>query len=533
MQRFLRKLKDHKISLFFIALSIIVVALVAPMVQKRQDLGSQAAADQASLFFNPSTDSVTEAEKDFPVWVSAEVGVYFARVELNFDPSVVMLSKAPSLINEAFQVIEMTDATTANQTGKIVLVAGLGIGKTAPTGAFQLFSLSFKARDAASGETTVAFDTAGSQLVSETAAAFGLNATPLALAINPVATGATLFFSAPSVPNPQYVQTPFTVDLMLNTAGQEVYGVDAVVQYDRTHLFLTQIEPTVGNGFTSYPVNNINNALGVAKFSSNIGTAVNALAVSGSNVSVARLFFRPLAVSPATSVNYDFLLGERNDSNVILKTSNAAQDPVDVLASVQHLSLTIEPQPSIEPTVTPTTEPTPTTTVTPTGTPSPTVTVTPTPTPGNITVNFSFQGKTRTGVNRNLPISVSYIRDNSGVPSTINLTANNQGQATLSLYPGNYVFVVKPVGYLAKRFGSMASPIVITQGVSTLDFSNVIILGGDLNGDGVVNEVDYTVGFLTNFGLTNPTADLDSSGQVNTLDFAIMRSNWNLTDDSF
>lgn len=146
-------------------------------------------------------------------------------------------------------------------------------------------------------------------------------------------------------------------------------------------------------------------------------------------------------------------------------------------------------------------------------------------------MSFDFQGKTRSGISKALSLTVSYLKDNSGVPENLSLTTNSNGQATTPLLPGNYVFIVKAPGYLAKRMGTTANPITVTSSTTQLDFTSSLLLGGDLNEDGVVNEVDYTVKFLTAFGLSTPLADLDSSGQVNTLDFAIMRGNWNLTDD--
>ena len=147
-------------------------------------------------------------------------------------------------------------------------------------------------------------------------------------------------------------------------------------------------------------------------------------------------------------------------------------------------------------------------------------------------MSFEFQGKTRAGVSKAMDLKISYIKDNAGVPTNLNLTSNAAGQVTTPLLPGNYVFLVKAPGYLAKRMGTTSAPVVITSTTTTLDFTSSILLGGDLHEDGVVNEVDYTLKFLTAFGLATPLSDLDSSGQVNTLDFAIMRGNWNLTDDT-
>lgn len=92
--------------------------------------------------------------------------------------------------------------------------------------------------------------------------------------------------------------------------------------------------------------------------------------------------------------------------------------------------------------------------------------------------------------------------------------------------------LVKVPGYLARRFGSTGSPLQVLSVASTLDFTGTPLLGGDFNNDGEVNEIDYSAYFLPNFRNSNTLVDLDGSGEVNNLDFAIMRSNWGLTADT-
>ena len=121
------------------------------------------------------------------------------------------------------------------------------------------------------------------------------------------------------------------------------------------------------------------------------------------------------------------------------------------------------------------------------------------------------------------------------MPTVLSLTTDTSGKVTTQLLPGNYVFLVKTSGYLARRFASSSAPINLVDTTSSIDFTNNPLLGGDLNDDGIINEIDYTTKFFapTIFGTANALADLDSSGQVNNLDFSIMRGNWNLADDTF
>jgi hypothetical protein len=57
------------------------------------------------------------------------------------------------------------------------------------------------------------------------------------------------------------------------------------------------------------------------------------------------------------------------------------------------------------------------------------------------------------------------------------------------------------------------------------DSSTTSPLLGDINGDGMVNILDYTL--LSNaFGTTNPASDLNSDGTVNILDYTILSNNF-------
>jgi hypothetical protein len=119
-------------------------------------------------------------------------------------------------------------------------------------------------------------------------------------------------------------------------------------------------------------------------------------------------------------------------------------------------------------------------------------------------------------------------KDAAGVTSTPStVTTNTDGEFTKSFIPGVYQLLIDSSGYLARRFGNVN----IVSGNLYLDLSGTVLIGGDFNNDGEVNEVDYTLDFIPFFNTSNTTADLDGSGQVNTLDFSIMRSNWSLIDD--
>jgi hypothetical protein len=183
------------------------------------------------------------------------------------------------------------------------------------------------------------------------------------------------------------------------------------------------------------------------------------------------------------------------------------------------------------PTITPT--PIPTEVPTPVPTAIPTEIPTPTPLPSQTMIlRLSFEGRLRGGVSKSKSVEFSYRKAGEAGVTTTNLVTDNNGEATIELIPGSYVFLVDSDGYLARRYGSDASPVVVAEGQAVLDLSSSPLMGGDFNGDGEVNEVDYTVHFLSTFLTTSALVDLDGSGEVNNLDFAIMRANWSLIDDT-
>jgi hypothetical protein len=116
---------------------------------------------------------------------------------------------------------------------------------------------------------------------------------------------------------------------------------------------------------------------------------------------------------------------------------------------------------------------------------------------------------------------------------TVNYTTNSSGQGQFSLPAGSYVFNFKAPGYLAKTYGSMSNPYTVSSGQSSFNLSYPPLIGGDFYSDGVVNSVDYTSGYLEYYGSYNEPTDIDASGEVNSLDFGVMESNWLLTSESY
>lgn len=365
-------------------------------------------------------------------------------------------------------------------------------------------------------------------------------ATPITPPIptNP-AIGARLYFSAPSPINPQVLGTPFTVDILVDTSNQLIDGIDARIQFDPTVLQVTNVEQGTEPAFVSYPALDYDNTLGTVNVSANIGSGASPTPISGSGLNAGRITFMPQIITGGSQITFDFTPGERNDSNIVVSGTWQTQDPTDILLSVGNATMVVAvPAPTVTPltpTPLPTAMPTPGLTIVPTvPIPSPTPII-PTPTdipPQSVTFKLLFQGRLRSGVSNSKPVNITYRQQNGSVVQTISATTNTNGEMITNIVPGNYVFLVNAPGYLARRFGDDTNPVVINQGNLYLDLSATPLSGGDFNDDGEVNEVDYTLYFLSRFLTNDATVDLDGSGEVNNLDFAIMRSNWNLRDDS-
>ncbi len=175
---------------------------------------------------------------------------------------------------------------------------------------------------------------------------------------------------------------------------------------------------------------------------------------------------------------------------------------------------------------------------------APTTTDTPTPSQsaGDVTLalKLKFQGITKQPANNSMDVMVSLDADNS---ETGTFTADSTG-----VWSGNvsfsgldlskkYSVFVKGQKHLQKRV-CVASPtessggnyrcstdgITLASGTNSLNFSNIILLAGDVDQDGVVDSVDIAY-IRQNLGKTASGAlaqvDLNNDGVVNTQDYSL------------
>ncbi len=522
---------------------ILVVGIFAGayLVERGYRYFTGAAVFPISVYFSPSMQSLPpDSRMSVMVDTGQNAAVDFARVEFRFDNTKVNLASEISTATELGTVIQKTSMGQANSTGEVVIVLGRSPGSPTVDGIIEFASFDVRAVGSAAETTQMEFEVEGMQFVNSSSEAItDISAGNATLELNQVSSsGARLYFSNPRPANPQKVGSQFAIDVMLDTGGQDVDGVDAKVHYDNTLLSGISVEGSE-TSFSSFPLREVDNSNGVIELSANIGSSTSGTPVNGSGVVVGTIMFNPLPNSSVealrTQLTYNFSPGSRNDSNVVL--SGTTTDPVDILESVESTDIEVlfggTPTP-IAPTATPTPTATPGSGVTPTPLPvTPTPVLTPTPVSAvSVTLQLGFQGVTRPGVDRTKSITLSRKSTDGTIYPVVNTSTKSSGATQVFMETGNYILLVKAPGYLAKKFGSSSSPINVGFGILTLNFADSPLLGGDFNGDGVVNDIDYTLHLLTSFGTANTVVDLDGSGEVNNLDYGVMRTNINLTDDT-
>jgi len=151
--------------------------------------------------------------------------------------------------------------------------------------------------------------------------------TPLAIIPTPQAT-----LSLESQNTTAKIGEDFETSIVVDPGVRPFQAVDANIFFDKDKLQVKEIIPTVTEEGAQYPQNtfdNVKGRLGVSLLLFNQPLA--------GKTAIAKVIFTPIAQGEAT-VNFDFLLGGKNDSNVVLY-----KEAVDSLGKVANLTLTVLP----------------------------------------------------------------------------------------------------------------------------------------------------------------------------------------------
>lgn len=115
-----------------------------------------------------------------------------------------------------------------------------------------------------------------------------------------------------------------------------------------------------------------------------------------------------------------------------------------------------------------------------------------------------------------------------GVPITGSSNGNYSG-TVIGIDVGTYDIFLKGFAHLQKRFAE----VTLEEGSNNRDFSQTILLAGDVNSDDRINTVDIGMTIQDYFPATPPEspADTNLDGTVNALDIGLIVENYFLEGD--
>lgn len=463
---------------WIILVSIIVLAVGAVVAVATKAEGT------ASLYLTPAA---SEMPPDLDLEIKLDTAgnqVGFARVELKFDQTAVQLRGEITGGSELDNLISKTSMADANSTGNILLVVGLTIENrdTPPSGILTLGRLPFTA--VTGGEnvvTDVDFNLEGIQIVDMNAVVVETTTTKAVVTINPVSPTVT------PAPTPLLTPTPtilpkaaltlvsdrqpvvgedWPVGVELATTEQ-VSGVDMEVTFDPVKLTILRVED---EALLAGNTQTDTTQAGVIKVSQ-VSSPGEGFSGTGRLVT---LVLRP-ETAGEVGLGWNFTAGATNDSNVI-----ALVNGEDILAAPSGLTVTAEVKPRLQVKLT---------------------------TYGNNQVTGKV-GETG-GI-----WEAAMTTDANGMSAELLLGEGFLGKTTN--------FYLKVSGYLIKKEGVTVNP-----GVTVADFGKLV--AGDLNNDGIINNVDLSLMYDQWFG--GGGADYNSDGIVNSADHWILTHNFFAVDE--
>jgi len=276
------------------------------------------------------------------------------------------------------------------------------------------------------------------------------------------------------------------IDLKLNSNNQDIVALDVIVNYNPDYFALKSADTSnsvFGNNNQCVYQDNFCQLIDF----SNPGEIeiVQAKPSPGVNTSdglVAQLQFRCLKEMSFSEDNFTIDL---DNSNVILDSENGE----GVLSGVNNLLLNILAGSS---------------------------------NPGKLKVK-QVQGKK----NKPLAFIIRILDPDAGklikeINKSVSDCDDQEFEVDPKVEPGSYLVKVRAAGYLAKKIVLDWPP----SGVVEIP----ILKAGDLSGDGIINEVDWSL-LHGHWYKSFEDGDFNSDGIINTLDWSLMNRNWGLTEE--
>lgn len=213
-----------------LALLILVVILIASVFGIQQVLKyfSKAGSGNVEFTITPTSESIPPA-KTFTAFLNTKTSsVAFVRMVITFDKNKIKIKNEPQTdINNKFgTVIQNTTASSANSSGKYVLVLGLSPDNvsTPPNGVVALASFVFEPATTSTNQgTTINFTGSDMQVVSTQSTELSSDFKSASISINPVSATATPTSTPTSQPTTYPGLSWWSVDINPSTSQQYSY----------------------------------------------------------------------------------------------------------------------------------------------------------------------------------------------------------------------------------------------------------------------------------------------------------------------
>jgi len=448
------------------------------------------AEDTVNLYFVPGSLEMPPGGVLSLMLDSGAENIGFVRVTVNFDNTKVQLTSEIVPTPNLGTVIELTSMPDANASGSATIVLGLSPGDTPPTGVFELAQIPITSISVVDNDATTFDIDTDVQIVNVSEFDLLFTTDFAILTLNPVNTSPTPtptptltptltpIPTATPAPSPipgegsflsfggnsqAFVGENYDINILFST-DTEVSGVDAVILFDENVLSATSVSENPLISDTTQI--SIDNDLGVIRISQLAGVEEGFVG----NGLLATISFDPLSIADS-QFSFDFLDGATDDSNSISSADGTdilnASDPF-LFSVVEHASLTIS-----------------------LSTPS---------------INGDDLGggiSTEDG-----SWSFSFTTDINGLSEAIQLPDSLLGQ--------NIDLLINVDGFLREREAVTV--------VGTIDLNLGLLRAGDLNNDGIVNNLDLSLMYDVWFG--TGVADYNQDGIVNSADHWILTNNF-------
>ncbi len=137
--------------------------------------------------------------------------------------------------------------------------------------------------------------------------------------------------------------------------------------------------------------------------------------------------------------------------------------------------------------------------------------------PGGVSkpVTLNLEGRT----NKTISGTIDVLNSSKVLIKSYPFTTDSAGATNVVFdsTPGTVYLKVRVTPYLAR--------VITTNDLANFNVSFPQLKTGDINQDGIVNSLDYSV-LNSRWFSADPTADLDKNGIVNSLDFSLINKNW-------